>query len=147
MKIFQTTQFVFTKNKTLKKKKFYACVDRVINDFFVDNDTFQKVYDSNYFIQAQGGKKIIKVRLPNKTMNQGKSGGYRLIIACNSNTTSVVLLTIYPKLGKLSKSDLETGELTKLLKGLKTNISEKKLIAYKLATKTSTPKKIIKKTD
>ena len=148
MKILETRQYSFLKNKILKKKKLYACLDNAIKNFFIDHNTFEKVYESNYFIQAKAGLKIIKIRLPNKTMNQGKSGGYRLILACNSKTESIVLLTVYPKLGNLGKSDLETSELTKLLKGLKMDIAENSLKNYstpKIQQSDKTKKKLAKK--
>jgi mRNA-degrading endonuclease RelE of RelBE toxin-antitoxin system len=132
LKVFQTTEFLYLKKKILKKKNFYGCLDACIEDFFKEHCTFQSVYDSNYFIFSKAGLKINKIRLPNKTMNQGKSGGYRLIVACNPKTENIVLLSIYPKIGKFAKSNLEDGELLKLLKGFQDDLTYNKLEIYEL---------------
>lgn len=130
MRLYQTTEYLYTKKKLLKKKKCYACIDAVIEEFLASEPTFQEVCESGSLVQTGSGKSIYKLRLMNRTMKQGKRGGYRILIACNSKTESVTFLTVYGKTGSLEKKDLESDELVKLLKGLKKNIKENDLVEY-----------------
>ncbi|MEM1325763.1 MAG: hypothetical protein AAGI23_07415 [Bacteroidota bacterium] len=59
---------------------------------------------------------LIKSRVPNSAMSEGKSGGFRVISIVNRQTSTTTFLTVYPKKGKMGKSDLSLSEYTDLLK-------------------------------
>lgn len=140
MNVYLTTSYLYKKRKLDKKASLYDCLDTEIDNFFNRCNTFAKVYESSYFVQQKGFLRIIKVRLPNPTMKQGKSGGFRLILCCNSNTQNIAILTAYPKMGKLRKDDLEVDELAKLLKEMKTDIDKSRLVEYPFKKKTNKEK-------
>ncbi len=62
-----------------------------------------------------GNVRVIKLRIQNSQLNYSSSQGYRLIILCNKNHNHIVLLEIYPKKGRYSKSDLTKREYKDLI--------------------------------
>lgn len=74
-------------------------------------------------IREVSGNRLIKSRIADKANNQGKSGGYRILLLCvpNKNDTGeiiqpidgcVYLLVIYPKKGSLGQSDIPDHKIT-----------------------------------
>lgn len=105
MQIYQSPDFT-SALKDLTKPKYantYGTVKKEIDNFFAEYATFNQVWTKNYMLYENSFVKINKVRLENEAQNSGKSGGFRLIILCDSRTREIGLLYIYPKVGPKGK--------------------------------------------
>jgi len=104
----------------LKKKKKYnysnVLIDStkeikditLLDDYLKKSDVISKMED--------GHKKIlVKTRIPNSAMKVGKSAGFRIISIIDYDRNHINFLEVYPKKGKLGKSDLSNGEYKSLL--------------------------------
>lgn len=118
MKIFEAGSFAAEHDKLSKKKKqkYYQSIDQEIVDFFKAHPDFDSIWSSQTHTYEASGVRVMKIRLPNRTQKQGKSGGYRLILLANSNDQSIALLYIYPKIGPDGKSSIEKSEENDLVK-------------------------------
>jgi len=58
-------------------------------------------------------------------MNTDRGGGFRLILLINKKFNHIVLLNIYPKLGKLGQENQQPSELVVQLRLYKEQVLEK----------------------
>jgi|TARA_B100000378_G_scaffold80242_1_gene62929 mRNA-degrading endonuclease RelE of RelBE toxin-antitoxin system len=114
----------------LKKKKHYASVSEEVEHLF-KTYSFREIWEMNYFLRQLGDHlRLLKIRLPNKTMQKGKRGGFRLILLLDNRTETCSCLLIYPKVGPQKKGNINDDEELKLLKSFKIE-KEKKLLVEK----------------
>ena len=100
-----------------KKSRYYGGIQKTIEDFLNDN-FFDNIWEMNYHLRNIDQLKLSKIRLANKTMSKGKSGGFRLILVLNKANEDIYLLMVYPKIGPEKKGNINDQEEEKLLKGL-----------------------------
>ncbi|MEM8529162.1 MAG: hypothetical protein AAGG68_31310 [Bacteroidota bacterium] len=104
-----------------KKKNNYFQVRMDICKEYIGIEEIDQVLQKGTVIRAvndEDQKILIKSRVSNSAMSEGKSGGFRLISVVNRRTSTTTFLTVYPKKGKMAKSDLSLSEYTNLLKEL-----------------------------
>ncbi|WP_416440498.1 hypothetical protein ACH3O9_11395 [Leeuwenhoekiella sp. A16] len=130
MIIYQTTDYIYHKEKITKKVKHYKCLDSQIEQFFKDHPNHDEICAASQPIRQGTNISIFKKRLPNSTMNKGTRGGYRIIFLSNKKSGNIILLSVYPKIGPKKKTDLEIGELEKLIKNSFQEIANKTLVEY-----------------
>ena len=131
MEVKSTSDFRHQLTKINKKKKQYACIETQIKSLF-SNNSFAQIVQMNYFLRDVGEFKLLKIRLPNPTMQKGRSGGYRLITLLNTQLETTTLLYIYPKVGKLKKDNITDDEEMKFLKHYFKELDNKELEVFKL---------------
>ena len=99
-----TRHFAREFKRLAKIKRAYGNVGKdiatLLNNSSVDD--LLKLGDVVQNLEVSDVIKPYKIRLGNTTMREGKSGGYRLIVAIDDEHT--VLCSIYPKKGELHKS-------------------------------------------
>ena len=78
--------------------------------------SFEDINAMHFLMRSSGNCRLIKIRIGNSTLKISASGGYRLIVICNSEYQHIALLNIYPKRGKHSKSDLTPSEVKDLVR-------------------------------
>ncbi len=111
---------------TKKKNKFYGCIKLSVEEFLRDN-SFSEIWEMNYHLRNIHQLKLSKIRIANKTMKKGKSGGFRLILLLDSRTENIYLLTVYPKIGPDKKGNISDQEEEKLIKSFSTEFKENSL--------------------
>jgi len=109
-----------------KKLKYYGCLTDTIDEF-LSNFSFEEIWGMNYHLRSLGNSKLSKIRLPNSTMQKGKSGGFRLIILLDKKKECVNLLFVYPKVGPNKRNTIQDNEEIKFLKSFRAELKEKKL--------------------
>ena len=92
---------------------YSACADDIRHDF--SKKSLDDIYGQHYLVTQRGQARIIKARIKNPLLNTGAAGGYRVIFICNLKRSHAALLTVYPKKGKYSKTDLTEAEYRELL--------------------------------
>ena len=133
MLIYKSLQsFIKTISELEKKKKnnyFKIRID--ICKGYIDLESIEQVIQKGTVIQMvndEDQRIILKSRLPNSAMKEGKSGGFRLISIVNPTTETTTFLTVYPKKGKMGKSDLSLAEYTDLLNTFTNEFQEESLL-------------------
>lgn len=121
MLLYKSLQSFIETISTLEKKKknnyFKVRID-TCNEF-IDLESIEQVIQKGTIIRAvndEDQRILLKSRLPNSAMKEGKSGGFRLISIVNPSKETTTFLSVYPKKGKMEKSDLSLAEYTNLLK-------------------------------
>jgi mRNA-degrading endonuclease RelE of RelBE toxin-antitoxin system len=112
----------------LKKKKHYSSIAEEVDQLF-KTYSFQEIWEMNYFLRQLGDHlRLLKIRLPNKTMQKGKSGGFRLILLLDNRNETCYCLLVYPKVGPQKKGNINDEEELKLLKSFKVEKEDKLLV-------------------
>ena len=91
LKIIYTTKFLRDAKKL--KKKFY----KIAHDIKDAEDQIKNNKDKSALIQGMSGLKVFKMRQKNSSIDNGKSGGFRIIYQKILQENVVVMLTIYSK--------------------------------------------------
>lgn len=102
-----------------KGKKNYLKIRQDISDEYNEIEDILTLLQKGIAIKMGsflGQKTMFKTRIPNSTMKEGKSGGYRLISIADKDEEELVFLEVYPKKGKFAKADLTEKEYIILLK-------------------------------
>ncbi|MFD1361794.1 hypothetical protein [Lentibacillus salinarum] len=83
--------------KQLKKK--FPSIRNEINNFeeFMQNPQNKLLGVPVPGLKNVNGNKVFKYRMPNKSANKGRSGGFRLIYYYMTSGNTIFLLTIYSK--------------------------------------------------
>ncbi|MGB0931757.1 MAG: hypothetical protein ACPGVB_13330 [Chitinophagales bacterium] len=98
-----------------KGKKNYLKIRKDISDKFSEIEDVVDLLKSDIIVHLDN-RIVLKTRVPNTTMREGSSGGYRVINIIDAEEQEVIFLEVYPKKGKLAKSDLSKKEKIALLK-------------------------------
>ncbi|MGB1241853.1 MAG: hypothetical protein ACPG49_04990 [Chitinophagales bacterium] len=102
-----------------KGKKNYLKIRQDISEEYSEIEDIVELLQKGIAIKfgnSLGQKTMFKTRIPNATMREGKSGGYRIISIVDKNEEELVFLEVYPKKGKFAKKDLSQSEYIALLK-------------------------------
>jgi len=126
LKIFATSLFVSDINKLTKKEKLgYSSILNDIHSFLKKHNTFALLWNTGIKITESSISKIIKVRIENSKQRRGRSSAFRLYYIANKVKEEICFLHVYPKTGKLRKSNVDKQELKKIksafIEELKTN--------------------------
>ncbi|MBE9467099.1 MAG: hypothetical protein IMY72_02115 [Bacteroidetes bacterium] len=122
------TDFETTVNILCKKPKngYSKCRADIKKKF--NNKPFNELWNTPTKLNETVPIRIIKTRLPNSSLNVGKSAGYRIIYLINSETQTLTFLHVFPKIGKHGIENISDKELEKLLKKFLLEKSKKSLI-------------------
>lgn len=132
MDFFCTSSFTDNVSILCKKAKnnyFEVCKD--ISELLQIRTDVSQIIASGDVISMVNEKDklvLIKIRVKNSAMKEGTRGGFRLIILVNQTEDVCVLLSIYPKKGKLAKIDLSEDEYANILEIYLKENKAKKLI-------------------
>jgi len=126
--IYCTSTYTSSFNQLSSKKKIksYGSLKSAIKDFLETYD-FDEIWEMNYFLRDLGKTRVVKIRLPNKTMKKGSRGGFRLIVLLNKNLKTINLLYVYPKIGPDKKGNINDDEEIKLYKNYISELKENTL--------------------
>ncbi|MFK7903482.1 MAG: hypothetical protein AB8B69_00080 [Chitinophagales bacterium] len=98
-----------------KGKKNYLKIRQDICGTYSEIEDVLALLKSDILVYL-GDNIVLKTRVPNRTMREGTSSGYRVINLINAEEQEVVFLEVYPKKGKFAKNDLSKNERLALLK-------------------------------
>ena len=108
-------KFRISVTKLLKKPKDgYLSVKNDICQVF-DLQTIEEIRINREMIYNEKVFTIVKLRVEDSNRNLSKSNGYRLLYLVLKNEAKVILLDVFPKQGKLAKSNITNSELKYLL--------------------------------
>lgn len=114
MKYFATSIFLEEKENLCKKKKNnYHCLPHEICKVFGKNTTYDTVLqlsDTVSKVEETHTKIILKTRFKNSLMQEGKSGGFRLISILDIVNNTWTFISVYPKKGAFAKTDLTKSQ-------------------------------------
>lgn len=108
--ILATRHFVREYKKLAKIKKTYGNVGKDIATLLNAStiDDLLKFGDVVTYLEDADQVKPYKIRVGNSTMKEGKSSGYRLIVAVDDE--HLILCSVYAKKGELSKVKPSTDD-------------------------------------
>lgn len=95
--------------KYVKKAEYTNCI-KDLCDFFL-NKSIGDIFSQPILISPNKDFNFIKSRLPNSSLNKGKSGGYRVYYYVDIRDSIVYLIGFYPKTGKYGCVDLTSADL------------------------------------
>ncbi|MEM9686501.1 MAG: hypothetical protein AAF934_06220 [Bacteroidota bacterium] len=95
--------------------KYYECLPFEV-DKFLNKHSFNEIWAMNDLLTMIEGVRMLKIRLPNPTMNKSKSGGFRLILILDKSKQTISLLYVYPKMGKMKIENISKSYEKYLLK-------------------------------
>lgn len=110
----QSPNFIRELQTLQKTHKHYSDIDQSLEAFFKDIDQSDALIESTMCITRTGGTGLHKVRISREAV--GSSSGYRLYFLVCYPEKKVVLLSIYPKTGKLAKSNCKMQEIKAFIK-------------------------------
>lgn len=116
---FSTATFYKTVDAYRKKTK--ASCDKVLQDISgvlggtPSLQEFLKASDLIMAVEEGYRQLLIKTRIPNSAMKEGKKSRFRLISFLDFGRNSINLLDVYPKKGKFGKTDLSATEYESIL--------------------------------
>jgi mRNA-degrading endonuclease RelE of RelBE toxin-antitoxin system len=112
-----------------KEKHGYTSCQKDICDRLLGL-SFEDIWELPYLLRELGTARIIKLRLLNSQQKLSHADGFRLIICCNRNKSSVTFLGVYPKRGPLQKLDQLKQEYATQLKEYGDELSKSILICH-----------------
>jgi hypothetical protein len=106
-----------------KYKPIYGTVKEEITNFLETCNTLELVWEQNEFIDGNNIIRLNKIRLPNRLLTSGKSGGFRILIICNKGNDTITLLYIFPKVGPERMDNIGNNFKKELVKEYKAQLS------------------------
>jgi len=116
-------------------RRHYPSYIKDIETFLAGYSSFVEAYNSQTMIHGASDNRLIKSRIADKANNQGKSGGYRILLLCIPNKGEdgeimqpidgcVYLLAIFPKKGSLGQANISDDKIADAVAKAMTDIAE-----------------------
>lgn len=115
MNVYSTPQFI-RRIELLQHHNAYADVLADICQFLAEKDIHELHQMVDVLKRTPGIYSLNKHRIPNRTMNKGKSGSYRCISVCLPQVNAIYLGYIYPKTGPEGVANLVKEDYQKIAK-------------------------------
>lgn len=112
---YSTSDFDKSLHCLIKKPKdgFTGVTYEICNDFI--SKSIDDIRENEDMILSEDTFNIIKLRLPDRNRNLGKSNGYRLFYHVHKEDEEVTFLYVYPKKGAKGLVTIKKGEVINLL--------------------------------
>lgn len=115
----------------LKKGSYQDCENAIIINIFDVPDSWLKDRSASLRLNPDPENPIFKLRISHK---KGKRTSYRIYLFLLSKKNNLYFFYIYPKTGKLGKSNLQKEERKKAIKRLNNNIKNNSFMEVYLNT-------------
>lgn len=131
-----TSEFINELQRLTKKRKdgYSSCNTDIIN--FIRPLEIKSLFEHPVIWYQKENWRFIKTYLKNSGQNLSGKNGFRFIYACNIKESLLVLLYIFPKRGKYSKTNLTAKEKKNLIISFFNQLDENKLIKFDLEKQT-----------